>query len=173
MFEDNRGASWSRSYGSWIYNYICNQCQSPQMLWIRIPLMTRCIRYNIICQLHAVGWWFTPVSCSNKIDRHKITEILLKVPLNTITLTHLNLEENKGIIRSRKSTNYRHYNGQKRKCNNDLQNTTQKTNNWANMLLYKNVFTISDIEHMNGWLFDRAMTCKLRRNIENEERTRV
>jgi hypothetical protein len=82
-----------------------------------------------MCQLHAVGWWFTPVSSSNKIDRHKITEILLKVPLSTITLTPLNLEENKGIIRSRKSTNYRQYNGQKRKGNNDLQNTTQKTNN--------------------------------------------
>jgi hypothetical protein len=40
--------------------------------------------------------WFTPVSSSNKIDRHKITEILLKVPLSTITLTPLNLEENKG-----------------------------------------------------------------------------
>ena len=41
------------------------------------------------------------------------------------------------------------------------------------MSLCKNVCTISDVEHMNGWLFDRAMTCKLRRNIDNEERTSV
>ena len=36
------------------------------------------------------GWWFsqgTPVSFTNKTDRHDITEILLKVALNTITLT--------------------------------------------------------------------------------------
>jgi len=23
------GPSWSWSYGSWIYNYLCNQCLSP------------------------------------------------------------------------------------------------------------------------------------------------
>jgi hypothetical protein len=31
--------------------------------------------------------WFSPVSSTNKTDRHYITEILLKVALNTITLT--------------------------------------------------------------------------------------
>ena len=33
------------------------------------------------------GWWFSPdtlVSSTNKIDRHDITEILLKVTLKTI-----------------------------------------------------------------------------------------
>ena len=33
------------------------------------------------------GWWFstgTPVSSTNKTDRHNLTEILLKVALNTI-----------------------------------------------------------------------------------------
>jgi len=37
-----------------------------------------------------VGLWFfpdTPVSSTNKTDRHDITEILLKVALNTITIT--------------------------------------------------------------------------------------
>jgi len=24
-----KGPSWSWSYGSWIYNYLCNQCISP------------------------------------------------------------------------------------------------------------------------------------------------
>ena len=35
-------------------------------------------------------WWFspgTPVSSTNKTDRHDMTEILLKVALNTIALT--------------------------------------------------------------------------------------
>jgi len=44
----------------------------------------------IACQLLAAGWWFspgTPFSSANKTDRHDITEILLKVALNTITLT--------------------------------------------------------------------------------------
>ena len=41
----------------------------------------------IVCQWHATGWWFslgTPVSSTNKTYRHHITEILLKVALNTI-----------------------------------------------------------------------------------------
>jgi hypothetical protein len=25
--------SWPWSYGSWIYNYLCNQCRSPLKLW--------------------------------------------------------------------------------------------------------------------------------------------
>jgi hypothetical protein len=41
-----QGQPWS--YGSWIYNYLCNQCLSPTKVWIRIPLMARCTRYNIM-----------------------------------------------------------------------------------------------------------------------------
>jgi hypothetical protein len=55
----NRGSSWSWSYDNWIFNYLCN-----------------------------------PVSSTNKTDGHDIpfvhvhvTEILLKVVLNTMTLT--------------------------------------------------------------------------------------
>jgi hypothetical protein len=43
------------------------------------------------------GRWFspsTPVFSTNKTDRHDITEILLKVVLNTITLTPLFLHNN-------------------------------------------------------------------------------
>ena len=36
------------SYDSWIYNYLCNQCLSPLTLWVRISLMARCTRYNIM-----------------------------------------------------------------------------------------------------------------------------
>ena len=32
------GSSWSWSYGSWIYNYLYNQCLSPLTLWVRILL---------------------------------------------------------------------------------------------------------------------------------------
>ena len=43
-----------------------------------------------VCQWLAAGGWFspgTPVSATNKTDRHDITELLLKVALNTITIT--------------------------------------------------------------------------------------
>jgi len=42
------GPSWPWSYGSWIYNYLCNQCLSPLMLWVRLPFMARCTWYNIM-----------------------------------------------------------------------------------------------------------------------------
>jgi len=79
------GQSWSWSYSCWIYNYICNQCISPLTLWVRIPLRrgvlvaTLC---NTKCQWLVTDWWISPCT-----DRHDITEILLKVALNTITLT--------------------------------------------------------------------------------------
>jgi len=34
----------SSSHGSWIYNYLCNQCLSPLKLWVRISLMAGCTR---------------------------------------------------------------------------------------------------------------------------------
>jgi len=91
----HQGPSWSCSYGSWIYNYLYNQCLSALTLRVRTPFMVRCTRYNImwsslICQWFAAGLWFspgTPVSSTNKADRHDITEILLKVALNTINIT--------------------------------------------------------------------------------------
>ena len=49
------------------------------------PDQARCTRYNI-----AADRWFslgTPVSSTNNTNRIDITEILLKVALNTITLT--------------------------------------------------------------------------------------
>ena len=45
-----KGSSWSWSYGSWIYNYMCNQCISPLTLWVRILLMARFTRYNIMSE---------------------------------------------------------------------------------------------------------------------------
>ena len=91
MIKYHRGRLRSWSYGSWIYNYLCNQCLSPLKLWVQTPFMARCTQYNIsdkACQWLATGWWLypgTPVSSTNITDCQDITEILLKVALNTIT----------------------------------------------------------------------------------------
>jgi hypothetical protein len=61
----------SLSYGNWIYNYLCNQCLSF---------------HHLCCEFE---FWFssdTPVSATNKTDLHDITEILMKVPFNTMTI---------------------------------------------------------------------------------------
>ena len=66
-------------------------------LWIKIkffviessnPAQARCTLSGLV-----TGWWFSPampVSSANKTDWHDITEILLKVTLNTkaITVNH-------------------------------------------------------------------------------------
>ena len=55
--------SWSWSYGSWIYNFLCNQYLSLLKLWIRIMLMARNTPYNImwssLSSLQQVGWFFS------------------------------------------------------------------------------------------------------------------
>ena len=88
--------SWpSWSYGSWIYNYLCNQCLSLPTLWFRIRLRRGVVETTLsdkVCQWLATGRWFsqgTLVSSLNKTDCHDITEILLKVAFYTIILTHL------------------------------------------------------------------------------------
>jgi hypothetical protein len=80
-----RGPSCSWSYGSWIYNYLYNQCLSPLMLWVRILLRRGVLDTTIcdkVCQWLVAGRWLslvTLVSSNNKTDRYSITEILLKV----------------------------------------------------------------------------------------------
>jgi len=34
-----KGPSWPWSHGSWIYNYLCKECLSPLMLWVRISIV--------------------------------------------------------------------------------------------------------------------------------------
>jgi hypothetical protein len=85
---------WLWSYGSWIYNYLCNQCLSPLKLqawtcsWRGVLDTTLCDKD---CQWLATGWWFSLVSSINKTDHHDITEILLKEALNRINQTKPNL----------------------------------------------------------------------------------
>jgi hypothetical protein len=63
-------------------------CLLLLMLWVRILISARCTTLcDKVCQWLATGRWFSsgpPVSSTNKTDRHDITEILLKVALNTI-----------------------------------------------------------------------------------------
>ena len=49
-----QGPPWSWPCGSWIYNCLCIQSLSPLLLWVRITLMTRCIRYNIMWERSSV-----------------------------------------------------------------------------------------------------------------------
>jgi hypothetical protein len=77
----------------WIYNYLCNQCLSPLLLSVRISIKARCTTLcDKVCQWLATDRWFSPgplVSSTNKTDSHDITEILLKVALNTIKQTNM------------------------------------------------------------------------------------
>jgi hypothetical protein len=70
------GASWPWSYGSWIYNYLCNQCLSPLMLWVWISMRVRCTTLcDKVCQWLATGQWFSlgpSISSTDKTDRHDI-----------------------------------------------------------------------------------------------------
>jgi hypothetical protein len=82
--------SWSWSYGSWIYNYLCNQRLSPLRLWVRTSLRGEVFDTTLcdkVYQWLATGRWFSPsnlVSSTNKTYNHDIAEILLKVTLTTI-----------------------------------------------------------------------------------------
>ena len=81
------GPPWPWSYGSWIYNYLCKQCLSPQTLAVWIPFRLGVLDTTLcdkVCQWLVAGQWFSSVSSTNKTDHHNITEILLKVVLNTI-----------------------------------------------------------------------------------------
>ena len=73
------------SYGIWIYNYLCNHHQGREFeprSWQGVLDITL---FDKVCQWLTTGQWFSAVSSNNKTDRHNITEILLKVSLNTIT----------------------------------------------------------------------------------------
>jgi hypothetical protein len=67
---------------------------SGPLTWVRIPLRrgvcdTTLSLCDKVCQWFAAGQWIspgTPVSSTNKYDRHDITEILLKVTLNNVIL---------------------------------------------------------------------------------------
>ena len=91
-----KGSLWPWSYDRWFFNYLSNQCLSPLRLWVRILLKARCTRYNsmwsslpvVTCDRSVVffGGGGSPVSCSWTTERmHDVTEILLKVALNSMS----------------------------------------------------------------------------------------
>jgi hypothetical protein len=90
-----RRSSWSWSYGSWIYNYLCNQSLSPLTLWVLTPLRWGALYTTLcdkVCQWLVTGRWFAagiPDSSTKKTDCHNITEVMLNVALNTIKSTNM------------------------------------------------------------------------------------
>ena len=78
------GPSWS--CGSWIYDYLCNQCLSPLMLRVRILLRRGVL--DILCEFFS-DLRQSVASSTNNTDSHDITEILLKLALSTITIPPL------------------------------------------------------------------------------------
>jgi hypothetical protein len=111
ILTSSRSSYWTRytsdnvcinfhNYSNWIYTgsfakfILCVYtllCQhSPLAWWVRIPFRRGALDTTLwdkVCQWLAVGRWFspgTPVSSTNKTDGHDITEILLRVVLNTI-----------------------------------------------------------------------------------------
>ena len=70
--------------------YLCNQYLSPLVLWVKILFRRDALNTTLcdkVSKWLATGHWFslgTPVSSTNKTDRHNVTEILLKV-----TKTHV------------------------------------------------------------------------------------
>ena len=65
-----------------------------RIIWLNMIITNQCILYTTLCDKVCL-WlvthlWFypnTPVSSTNKTDHHDMKEILMKVALNTITLT--------------------------------------------------------------------------------------
>ena len=101
-----RGPSWSWLYCIWINN----------LPMLSLPITTEVNLnpshgelYSLcdkVCQWLAASLWFSPgttVSSTNKTDRHDISEILLKVALNTITsplffIPHAGLECGRSMV---------------------------------------------------------------------------
>jgi hypothetical protein len=94
VFRHNSGLSWLWSYGNWIYNTIAYAISAYHhwCLWLRISIRARCTTlWDKVCQWFATFWWFSLgplVSSTNTTDRHDITEIVLKVALDTIKQTN-------------------------------------------------------------------------------------
>jgi hypothetical protein len=105
IYTYSKGPSWSWLYGCWIYNYLCNQCLScgtATVLQLSVPITNKVVSSNpVYGEVYSIQHYvikfvkdlrqvsgslqslrFPP---SIKTDCHDITEILLKVVLNTIT----------------------------------------------------------------------------------------
>ena len=87
--------SWPWSYGSWIYNYLCNQCLSPLMLLVRISIIVDMfwpkrlvIAFHILCFAFIVHYVIKFVSDLWKVSGFLwVLRFLPPLKLTPITLT--------------------------------------------------------------------------------------
>ena len=83
--------SWAWSYGSWIYNYLCNQCLTP-LTWVQTRSCAVCsIQHYVIkffSDLWQVGGFLRVLGFLHKWNWPPRYKILLKVVLNTINHNH-------------------------------------------------------------------------------------
>ena len=87
VFTNLWGSSWPWSYGSWIYNYLCNSAYHHWCCEFESWSGRGVQHYMIQCVSDL--WDRSVVFFTNKINRHNITEILLlKVALSTIKQTN-------------------------------------------------------------------------------------
>jgi hypothetical protein len=86
-------------YIIYIYIYLCFIFYKKKN-WFDVLIPKFSTLCDKVCQLLATGRWFSPVSSTNKTDRHDITEILLKVALNTINQPpfFFNSKDTKSIV---------------------------------------------------------------------------
>jgi hypothetical protein len=104
IFIDSKGASWSWSYGSWIYSDLYNQYLSPLTLCTGIPPRRGVLDATLcdkVCQWFVTVRWFSPdtfVSSTNKTDRLDITKILLKC--GSCVIVVINEKQKYNIIRT-------------------------------------------------------------------------
>jgi hypothetical protein len=84
------GKSWPWSYGSWIYNYLYNQCLSP-LMWVRIAIRARCTtlcdKVSVTCdRLVVFSGSYGFLHQSNWPPRYNWN--IVNMALNTITLLY-------------------------------------------------------------------------------------
>jgi len=60
FYCNQKGPSWSWSYGSWISNYLYNQCLLPLSVVSLYPAQARCTQYNIM-------WSSLSVTCNRSV----------------------------------------------------------------------------------------------------------
>ena len=80
---------------SWIYIYLCNKFLSPLTLWVRITIIRGVLNTTFcdnVCVWLGTGRWFSPVSPTNKADRHDIAAMFFKHH-NPITLNSESRQE--------------------------------------------------------------------------------
>ena len=80
---------------SMIFLFTFWHCSNSVIFFLFIILLLKvlhAIPYDIVCQWPSTGGWFSqrsPVSCTNKTNRHDITEILLNLTLHLMNLNHM------------------------------------------------------------------------------------